>query len=65
MLLNNLHALRVHTQGLFEEMGGEEVSLLPTFICSVVVTVLPSYSIYIVHVLVSICRSSVMLLWKH
>ena len=26
MLLNNLHALRVHTQGLFEDMGGEEVS---------------------------------------
>lgn len=25
MLLNNLHALRVHTQGLFEDMGGEEV----------------------------------------
>ena len=26
MLLNNLHALRVHTQGIFEDMGGEEVS---------------------------------------
>lgn len=25
MLLNNLHALRVHTQGIFEDMGGEEV----------------------------------------
>lgn len=28
MLLNNLHALRVHTQGLFEDMGGEEVRIL-------------------------------------
>ena len=25
MLLNNLHALRVHTQGIFEDMGGEQV----------------------------------------
>ena len=32
MLLNNLHALRIHTQGIFEDMGGEEVSEI-WFVC--------------------------------
>ena len=35
MLLNNLHALRVHTQGLFEDMGGEEVGVACGHACTV------------------------------
>ena len=48
MLLNNLHALRVHTQGLFEDMGGEEVGqalqcvlFVHVYLCSVMHTFVP------------------------
>ena len=41
MLLNNLHALRVHTQGLFEDMGGEEVS--HRLLCGIYLSYMATY----------------------